>query len=676
MQPSSSILDHAGKVDGFKRDQDRYVTCAKSVPGFFVMGIFDGHGGEEAGGVAEEAAHYLPQFCRSALEELPTRFAYLQRKKLIGVGLSASKWEAEQEDEEESRKRVLRDMVHLASGEKADGQANDQHTGGGSNEATISVELDRAIYLALKAQQRQHRAPLEDDENGTLATMRAAYNTPHGPRLAGEDDSNGGEESEASALVPGAAMKDGDSAVDEEGTVAHQGGPSAVEGSATAYAMALFAFEQYQQRRQRLYERDYLKPVLNIKRQMEEETGVDMPTTMPAEGGTTATLVLIEPGSGGGSSSFSGVTTISTSSGAIASPASTGVGTKVEHNLGTIHAAWVGDSRAVLGTLTTDTLTTKGCSSAGDGMPSTSRGSSNRNGDDRGTADAVEVRAVPLTVDHNVESSEEEVARAVSRGGAVCGKYIAVEHMDGMLQVPQSRLDCSAIVKFTQSRFSLQVLRSLGDCGMHQNDIVTAVPELTSHDIEPQDAFLIVASDGLWGAFTDDEAVRFVYRELVERGYMARQKRWRLRQEEEGGALVDDNGEKSSASASERDHGKGQEDEDGEDEPEDHVALGEVCACLVGEARRRMAPRLQTTTGRKGRGGLAALMAGDDRERGDDGPAHKDDISAVLLTFAPFWCNRDAADGGDTGAGAFQCNSPGGTARRMQVVEGHFVGGS
>jgi hypothetical protein len=198
--------------------------------------------------------------------------------------------------------------------------------------------------------------------------------------------------------------------------------------------MALLAFEKFQQRRQEVYERDWLAPVLAIKRQMEAETGVEMPTTMPSEGGTTATLVLIEPAGSGSRPSTATKTSNSTDSTDRSAPS----------DLGRVHVACVGDSRAVLGKVLGTVGNSAGGILSGGGILSNI---------------SSEVRGVPLSTDHNVESSEEEVARAVGRGGAVCGKYMAVGHMDGMLQV----------------------LRSLGDCGMHQNDIVTALPELTRH---------------------------------------------------------------------------------------------------------------------------------------------------------------------------------------------------
>lgn len=56
----------------------------------------------------------------------------------------------------------------------------------------------------------------------------------------------------------------------------------------------------------------------------------------------------------------------------------------------------------------------------------------------------------------------------------------------------------------------LQVTRSLGDVDLKHIGIC-ADPEITTLNLESSDSFLIVASDGLWDAMTNDEAVGLVH---------------------------------------------------------------------------------------------------------------------------------------------------------------------
>ena len=65
----------------------------------------------------------------------------------------------------------------------------------------------------------------------------------------------------------------------------------------------------------------------------------------------------------------------------------------------------------------------------------------------------------------------------------------------------------------------LQLSRSLGDVGFHRDSVVSAEPEVWQHSITQDDAFLLMASDGVWTVFDNDELVAFVYRELEDTGY-------------------------------------------------------------------------------------------------------------------------------------------------------------
>jgi len=65
----------------------------------------------------------------------------------------------------------------------------------------------------------------------------------------------------------------------------------------------------------------------------------------------------------------------------------------------------------------------------------------------------------------------------------------------------------------------LQLSRSLGDVAFHRDDIVLATPQLWDRPLTPDDMFVVMASDGVWGCFESDEVVSFVYDQLCARGY-------------------------------------------------------------------------------------------------------------------------------------------------------------
>lgn len=109
---------------------------------------------------------------------------------------------------------------------------------------------------------------------------------------------------------------------------------------------------------------------------------------------------------------------------------------------GRMYVAWVGDTRAVLGTQ--------------DGS------------------------SIVMSHDHRA-TREDEVARIENLGG-----FVLMNRVDGILSVS----------------------RALGDHNLKK--YVVAEPEVVDRHLQPQDDFVIVASDGLWDFVSDDEAVRHV----------------------------------------------------------------------------------------------------------------------------------------------------------------------
>jgi protein phosphatase 1L len=93
-------------------------------------------------------------------------------------------------------------------------------------------------------------------------------------------------------------------------------------------------------------------------------------------------------------------------------------------------------------------------------------------------------KASPLSVDHNAGSNEDEKTRITALGGRVV--YYGCWRVEG----------------------SLAVTRAIGD--EHLKQYVISVPEIVTHPIQEKDEFLILASDGLWDVFTNQEACEYV----------------------------------------------------------------------------------------------------------------------------------------------------------------------
>uniref|UniRef100_A0A7S3JYV0 PPM-type phosphatase domain-containing protein n=1 Tax=Aureoumbra lagunensis TaxID=44058 RepID=A0A7S3JYV0_9STRA len=92
--------------------------------------------------------------------------------------------------------------------------------------------------------------------------------------------------------------------------------------------------------------------------------------------------------------------------------------------------------------------------------------------------------AIPLTNDHNVERNQNEQKRCEDAGGQVLGRFLGAGDADGMLQVT----------------------RSIGDTAHHASNIVLATPETITRKLTENDAFIVMASDGVWD-FLDNQTV-------------------------------------------------------------------------------------------------------------------------------------------------------------------------
>jgi len=112
-------------------------------------------------------------------------------------------------------------------------------------------------------------------------------------------------------------------------------------------------------------------------------------------------------------------------------------------------------------------------------------------GDSRCVVSLRDGGAVPLTRDHRV-SRPDEHARISAAGGCIVNR-----RLNGILQVS----------------------RSFGDV-IHRNasaacQTLSAAPEVTIRNLQPQDELVILASDGLWDAMDSQLAVSFIRHELA-----------------------------------------------------------------------------------------------------------------------------------------------------------------
>lgn len=103
----------------------------------------------------------------------------------------------------------------------------------------------------------------------------------------------------------------------------------------------------------------------------------------------------------------------------------------------------------------------------------------------------VKGRAKPLSFDHKPQN-EAEKARIVAAGG---------------------------FVDFGRVNGNLALSRALGDFEFKkkadlpaEKQIVTAFPDVTVHDISPDDEFLVVACDGIWDCESSQSVIEFVRR--------------------------------------------------------------------------------------------------------------------------------------------------------------------
>lgn len=69
----------------------------------------------------------------------------------------------------------------------------------------------------------------------------------------------------------------------------------------------------------------------------------------------------------------------------------------------------------------------------------------------------------------------------------------------------------------------LATSRALGDSGLKHNHVVSPEPDVRTFSMaEHRPLFMILATDGLWDVFSNDEAVRFLHSHLNENDFGAK----------------------------------------------------------------------------------------------------------------------------------------------------------
>merc|ERR1719190_24363 len=112
---------------------------------------------------------------------------------------------------------------------------------------------------------------------------------------------------------------------------------------------------------------------------------------------------------------------------------------------------------------------------------------------------------------------------------------MALEGANGEDLGPARVWECAGRV-----RPGLAVSRSLGD-GASRCLGVIAEPVITQHQLQPQDRFMLIATDGLWDTLGNDQAVRMAAKYLDRNLHQVALKAlFEAVRRGEGGQLVDD----------------------------------------------------------------------------------------------------------------------------------------
>jgi serine/threonine protein phosphatase PrpC len=154
-----------------------------------------------------------------------------------------------------------------------------------------------------------------------------------------------------------------------------------------------------------------------------------------------------------------------------------------------------GDSRAVLARRGGTTTATRD-----DARRTTNQNGQGRGGDDRNGDGLI---AIPLSIDQNPDSPGEK-ERILSSGG-----YVSPP--------PEPGLSSRVWLDRAHTQIGLAMSRSIGDHAVKDVGVI-ARPVVTTREIEAEDEFVIVATDGVWEFLSSEDAVDIVGRHLYGEG--------------------------------------------------------------------------------------------------------------------------------------------------------------
>jgi len=105
--------------------------------------------------------------------------------------------------------------------------------------------------------------------------------------------------------------------------------------------------------------------------------------------------------------------------------------------------------------------------------------------------------------------------RAVLSSGGIAKRLTSLsDHRPADPVEAQRVVNAGGYISNRRVNGALAITRALGDHTLkepHQlQDIVSCIPDVSRHELEEQDEFVIVACDGLWDVMTDQEAVKIV----------------------------------------------------------------------------------------------------------------------------------------------------------------------
>ena len=104
--------------------------------------------------------------------------------------------------------------------------------------------------------------------------------------------------------------------------------------------------------------------------------------------------------------------------------------------------------------------------------------------------------AYQMSVDHKV-NREDEKKRIESSNGVVIHEH------GGYLGPPR-------VYPMNDEGPGLAVSRSLGDLILHNHGVISE-PEITHKEIDSEDVFIVIGSDGIWDVMNSSEVVGFVF---------------------------------------------------------------------------------------------------------------------------------------------------------------------